>query len=88
MFKGAPPGMSTAEAVAGTGVDKNKRKSQYNLKDICEKETLKKYFFLSPINRMYHLYQITTMFAKKTLWVLSCLGLMYGFPMMLEYMGE
>ena len=53
-----------------------------------EKETMQRYFFLKPINHMYHLYQITTMFAKKTLWVFSVLGLMYGFPMMIEYMGE
>ena len=28
------------------------------------------------------------MFAKKGLWVFSCMALMYGLPMMIEYMGE
>ena len=28
------------------------------------------------------------MFVKKGAWVMSCMALMYGLPMMIEYMGE
>ena len=28
------------------------------------------------------------MFVKKGAWVFSCMALMYGLPMMIEYMGE
>ena len=83
MQPGAPPGMGGPIAKG-----QKKKAGAYNLKDIVAKETLKKHFYLKPLNHCYHLYQITTMFAKKGLWVFSCMALMYGLPMMIEYMGE
>ena len=65
-----------------------KKGGAYNLKDIVDKDTLKKHFYLKPFNHCYHLYQITSMFVKKGCWVFSCMALMYGLPMMIEYMGE
>ena len=40
------------------------------------------------INKGYGLFFIVTDFCKKVLWFGSCIGLMYLFPMMIEYMGE
>ena len=83
MQQGPPPGM-------GGPIQKPGKKAggKYNLKDIADKETLKKHFYLKPFNHCYHLYQITQMFVKKGAWVMSCMALMYGLPMMIEYMGE
>ena len=86
---GGPGGPPPPQSTLGQG---GKKKAGYNLQDIFAKETIKSYkklaFILRPINRMYHLYQITTMFVKKGSWILSCMALMYGLPAMIEYMGE
>ena len=79
------PGMG---GPGGPGGQK-KKGGKLNLKDIASKETLNKYgIVLKPFNHCYHLYQITTMFARRALWVFSCMSLMYGLPIMIEYMGE
>ena len=40
------------------------------------------------INRGYWLFFIVRNFCKKIMWFTSCFGLMYFFPIALEYMGE
>ena len=40
------------------------------------------------INRGYQFYILCRDWTKSGLWMLSCFGLMFMFPMALEYMGE
>ena len=40
------------------------------------------------INRCYGTYFVITSWTKKVLWFCSCMGLMFVFPMAIEYMGE
>ncbi len=71
------------------GPQSNKKKGgKLGLKEIWDKKTMEKHFYLKPINTIYQLYQITTLFVKKGAWMFSCMSLMYGLPMMIEYMGE
>ena len=83
------PGMGGPGGPGGPGGQK-KKGGKLGLKDLASKETLNgKYgILIKPFNHCYHLYQITTMFARRGLWVFSCMSLMYGLPIMIEYMGE
>ena len=42
----------------------------------------------SIVNKSYQLFFITRSFCKKIMWFGSCFGLMFMFPMMIEYMSE
>ena len=42
----------------------------------------------SAVNAVYAVFFITRKFSKNILWVGSCFGLMFLFPMMLEYTAE
>ena len=43
---------------------------------------------LQTVNRGYALFYIVRKFCKSSLWMLSCFGLMFMFPMMIEYTNE
>ena len=88
MMMGGPEGMAPGMPMQhNLGQKKGTKKS--SLPKIYEEVPgVKLPFWKIIINRGYGLYFIVTDFCKKVLWFGSCIGLMYLFPMMLEYMGE
>ena len=43
---------------------------------------------MKAVNKTYQIFFITRNFLKKGMWSISCISLMYAFPMLLEYMAE
>ena len=81
---GGGPGMAPPPKPHGLG---KKRKSVRQLEKIVD-DNNGKILWKKSINIMWHYYTIGRDYTKRTLWFFSCLGVMYGFPMALEYMSE
>ena len=84
MMGGGPPGMPPPPVAHGLG---KKRKATRVVEKLID-DNNGKIFWKRYVNNFYHLFVITREKVKKTLWFVSCLGLMYGFPMALEYFSE
>ena len=87
---GGPPGMSgmpDAPPIDPISLGKKSGAKKEKLPNLVDDNNGKSLPRLV-VNKTYHLYLIVTNFCKKALWFGSCLGLMYFFPMMIEYMGE
>ena len=67
-----------------------KRNKKVTIPKLIETETNNKIgkMMFNTINRGYALFFIVRKFCKSTLWVMSCFGLMFLFPMMIEYTNE
>ena len=87
-----PPGMMGGGGGMGPPQQKphglgKKRKAARQLEKIID-DNNGKILWKKSINIMWHYYTIGRDYTKRTLWFMSCLGVMYGFPMALEYMSE
>ena len=51
-------------------------------------DSKRKNVLVTAVNNVYGLFFIVRNFCKKFLWFGSCMGLMYLFPMMIEYTSE
>ena len=81
--------MPQIEAMKLGGKGKGKKKELPKLIDDTNNKRPKAINMLfSMVNKGYQLYYIVTDFCKKIMWFGSCVGLMYFFPIFMEYMGE
>ena len=82
--QGGPPGGAPPVPQMELGKGKGKVKELPKLFD----DNNGKHLVKSVLNKGYQLYFIVKSFCLKLLWFGSCMGLMFLFPMGIEYMSE
>ena len=87
MFGGGMPGGPSAGPPGAGGPDmfgKGAKKVKKELPKLIDDDSGKNILKVS-INKVYNLYIIVNRFFKSSLWFISCMSMMYLFPIGLEY---